>query len=147
MFKDFKDSLTGQKCVEKHQRIFGNQAPSYIIVKRQYSKFFQECASLSDEYRQGRAATAVSDKNIDAVQRMIENEKRKTYDDIEASLGFGSGRCRVKKILHDHLGVPKVCTRWVPHNLTESQKKARVEWSKEMLNNLSRVIRIMLPTS
>ena len=27
----------------------------------------------------------------------------------------------------------KICSRWIPHNLSIAQKKARVVWSKEML--------------
>ncbi|XP_018342136.1 PREDICTED: histone-lysine N-methyltransferase SETMAR-like [Trachymyrmex septentrionalis] len=27
-------------------------------------------------------------------------------------------------ILHDHLSVRKLCSRWIPHNLTEAQKQA-----------------------
>lgn len=80
IFYYFKDSLTRQKCVEILQRISGNQASSNGTVKRRYSEFYWKRVSLGDEYRQGRPATAVTDKNTDAVRRMIENENRTTYD-------------------------------------------------------------------
>ena len=35
----------------------------------------------------------------------------------------------MNKILHEHLAVKKICS----HNLKNSQKKARVNWCKEML--------------
>ena len=31
--------------------------------------------------------------------------------------------------------VKKICSRWIPHNLTIAQKKARVDWYKEILEN------------
>ncbi|KYN35096.1 hypothetical protein ALC56_10566 [Trachymyrmex septentrionalis] len=44
----------------------------------------------------------------------------------------------IHTILHDHLSVRKLCSRWIPHNLTEAQKQARVKWSKEMLKKFNR---------
>ena len=37
------------------------------------------------------------------------------------------------RILHDSLGVRKRCTRWVPHNLSEEQKRGRVDWCTRIL--------------
>ena len=41
-------------------------------------------------------------------------------------------------ILHEHLFVKKICSRWIPHNLTIAQKKVRVDWCKEMLKKYDR---------
>lgn len=98
------------------------------------SEFHRGHVLLSDEVRQGRPAAAVADKHINAVWLMIENENHTTYDSIQASLGIG--RSLVQEILHDHLSITKVCARWVPHNWTESQKRADVEGSEKMLKAL-----------
>ena len=37
------------------------------------------------------------------------------------------------RILHDCLGVRKRCARWVPHNLSEEQKRGSVNWCTHML--------------
>lgn len=42
----------------------------------------------------------------------------------------GSGSINIFQILHDHLAVKNVFARWVPHNLTKSQKDAMVRWCK-----------------
>ena len=39
---------------------------------------------------------------------------------------------RMYKILHEHLVVKKICSRWIPHNLTIAQKDSKVEWLKQM---------------
>lgn len=70
-------------------------------------------------------------KYIDVVRHMVEKENRAIYDDIQAFLGIGM--CEAEKIPHDHLGVTKVCTRWLPQNLTASEKRARVNVSEQML--------------
>ena len=36
-------------------------------------------------------------------------------------------------ILHDWLGVGKRCACWLPHNLSEEQKRGRVDWCTRML--------------
>ena len=32
----------------------------------------------------------------------------------------------------EHLAIKKICSRWIPRNLSIAQKKPRVGWSKEM---------------
>nr|XP_012227307.1 PREDICTED: uncharacterized protein LOC105675080 [Linepithema humile] len=67
---------------------------------------------------------------------MIEINNRCTYRTIQASLGIGM--TQIRTILHDHLAVRKLCARWIPHNLTQAQKKARVDWCKKMLKKFDR---------
>ncbi|KYQ57078.1 hypothetical protein ALC60_04066, partial [Trachymyrmex zeteki] len=43
--------------------------------------------------------------------------------------------------LHDHLAVKKVCSRWIPHNLTKSQKDAHVDWCKQVVRTHAKVYR------
>ena len=62
---------------------------------------------------------------------MVEADRRVTYQEIEATLGIHSPA--INKILHDHIGVRKLTSRWVPHLLKPEQKQARVEWCSQML--------------
>jgi len=65
-------------------------------------------------------------KNIDAVRELIKQDRHMTYHEIEASLDISM--TSIYKILHEYLAVKKICSRWIPHNLTIAQKKARVDW-------------------
>ena len=58
-------------------------------------------------------------------------DRHVTYREIGASLGIAS--TSIHSILHEHLAVKQICSRWIPHNLTIAQKKVRVDWCKEML--------------
>ena len=49
-------------------------------------------------------------------------------------------------ILHDHLSVRKLCSRWIPHNLTEVQKQAHVK-AKKCSRNSTKVGQIWSTTS
>ena len=63
--------------------------------------------------------------NVDAVSEMIERDWHIIYREIQASLGIDMKT--IHTILHDHLSVQKLCSRWIPHNLTEAQKQAHVK--------------------
>ena len=49
----------------------------------------------------------------------------------------------MNSILHGHLAVKNVWSRWIPHNLTVAQKEARVDWGKEILKNTIAVFQKM----
>ncbi|GBP59767.1 Mariner Mos1 transposase [Eumeta japonica] len=40
---------------------------------------------------------------------------------------------QIQSILHKHLDMCKLCSRWIPHNFTYAQKTDRVTWCKAML--------------
>ncbi|GBP06622.1 hypothetical protein EVAR_72570_1 [Eumeta japonica] len=76
---------------------------------------------LSDEFRDCRPPTAVINKNVNAVRRMIETDRNMTYNESRASLGLDVSQ--IQSILHKYLGMKKLCSRKIPHNLSEAQKQ------------------------
>ena len=52
-----------------------------------------------------------------------------TYREMSLGISFTS----IHSILNEHLAVKKICSRWIPQNLTNAQKKVRVDYCKEML--------------
>ena len=75
-------------------------------------------------------------ENIDAVRELIMQDRHVTYREMEASLGNSS--TSIHSILHEHLAVKKICSCWMPHNLTIPQNKARVDCCKKMLAKYDR---------
>ena len=73
----------------------------------------------------------VVSENIEAVHELIIQERQVTCRDIEASLGISS--TSIQSIFPEHMAVKMNCSRWFPQNLTNAQKKVRVDWCKEML--------------
>ncbi|GBP13711.1 hypothetical protein EVAR_7949_1 [Eumeta japonica] len=66
---------------------------------------------------------------------MIETDKRATYQQIQTNLGVGMSH--VHKIHHKHLAVRKLCLRWTPYTLTETQKLRSVNWCREMMQTFA----------
>lgn len=136
IFHNFRRGLTRRECADELNSLYGDQAPSLSTVKNWYNEFNRGRLSLSDELREGRPKSVVIPENIDAVRELIMQDRHVTYREIEACLGISS--TRIHSILHEHLAVKKICSRWIPHNLTIAQKKARVDWCKEMLKKYGR---------
>ncbi|GBP55534.1 hypothetical protein EVAR_36257_1 [Eumeta japonica] len=68
--------------------------------------------------------------------------------DFELAPGIGSRLCSslisfsrsptvVNKIIHEYLSVRKLCSRWIPHNLTEAQKFRLVDWCCDMMQRFA----------
>ena len=69
-------------------------------------------------------------------QKQIFQDRHMTYREIETTLGTSG--INIHSILHEHLTVKKICSHWIPHNLSIAQKKAHVDWSKKMLQEYDR---------
>ena len=115
---------------------FQDQAPSKRTVERWFLEFKRDRTSLQDEPRSGRPSTAVTPENIATVESLIKEDSRITYEQFAETLDIG--KVAINTILHGHLGVSKLAARWIPHNLTELQMEARVEWCKFMLKKFNR---------
>ena len=77
----------------------------------------------------------MTEENISAVESLIKEDQRRTYKDIEGTLEISSPS--VSTILHQHLRVRKISSRWVPHHLSDVLKCTRVEWCTEMLKRFN----------
>ena len=76
--------------------------------------------SVEDDTLPGKPKTSVTKANIAAVKIVVEQDARLSIKDIASCTGISEGS--VQTILKKHLDPRKVCSRWVPHLLTEEQK-------------------------
>ena len=54
-------------------------------------------------------------KTIDAVRQLMLQDRHVTYREIETTLGISG--TSIHSILHEHLTVKEIFSRWIPHNL------------------------------
>lgn len=128
---DYKFGLNECECRERLVSAFEDYAPSRATVFRWFAQFKRGIFSLNDDERNGRPATSVTEENVLAVKKIIKEDPKVTYKQIEEVVKISSPA--INEILHNRLGVRKLCSRWVPHSLTAEQKEARVTWCKDML--------------
>ena len=93
--------------------------------------------TFEDSTHPGRPITCVTKANIAAVKIVVEQDARLSVKDIASCTGISEGS--VETILKKHLDLRKGCTRWVPHLLTEEQKKQHLKCAQELLKTLKRL--------
>ena len=131
MFYDFMQGKSFQESSEILTRCFGDQAPSRSMVYKWFKEFQFGRRSLEDSDRHGRPISVTTDGNVNDVKTLIKENPRITEDEIKDTLNLSSGS--LDRILRCHLCVRKRCARWVPHQLTEEQKRGRIDWCLYML--------------
>ena len=76
--------------------------------------------------------TAITKTTITAIQDLVLTDPLLTIDEIAEDVSISHGSAQ--RILHDELGMRKLCSRWIPHLLSQSQKDERVETAQGLLN-------------
>ena len=86
--------------------------------------------TLEDDDRCGQMTMTVTPEDVPRVQSLIKKDQKMTYAEIQDIMKISSGN--LTRILHDCLGVRKRI-RWVSHNLSEEQRRGRVDLCTHML--------------
>ena len=100
---------------------------SYETVRRWRKKFHTGTKSVKDATKSERLVTATGKTNVSNVREIIENDGRYMIHDIAKAVGISL--LRVYLILKRILKVRKNSARWIPHLLTDEQK--RIQTAKQ----------------
>lgn len=113
------------------EKVYGSCKVSYETVRRWKKKFDTGVESVKDAGKSGRPVTATGKSNVSKVRDMIETDGRHTIRDIARAVGISLSRTHF--ILKRILKVRKISARWIPHLLTDYQKRGRVKMAKQLL--------------
>ncbi|CAH2009362.1 unnamed protein product [Acanthoscelides obtectus] len=122
IYYNFQRQLSQQECLAKLLSVFGNEAPHQSTISRWYGELKRGRVSLSDDPRVGAPKTAVTQENIDAVRKLIIEDRHVTFREIEASLKIL--KTSIQKNIHEELGVRKL-------------QAARVNWGQKTLDRFN----------
>jgi len=128
-------SLEKQLANNIHERlvsVYWDSAPSYATVTRWVAEFKCSQTSSEDDPRAGRLVDASSDDCCHAVETLVMGDRRLKVQEIAIETGIFYGS--VINILFQHLGLSRVCVRWVPRFLTPIQKSFHVKTISELLS-------------
>ena len=87
--------------------------------------------SIKNAPKSGRPKSASRKEIVSKIKESIEGDARFTVRDIARKVGISLST--VHLILKKHLKVREISARWVPHLLTDEQKRQRVKVAKKLL--------------
>ena len=124
-----KLSCSLKKLMTEISTAFGPSCVSYDTVRRWKKKFESGVESIKNASKSGRPKSASRKEIVSKIKEIIEGDARFTVRDIARKVGIST----VHLILKKHLKVRKISARWVPHLLTDEQKRQRVKVAKKLL--------------
>ena len=80
----------------------------------------------------GRPRTSTAEENVTIVREMVEEDCHLSC--LAISRVIDIEETSVRRILKQELGKKSLCSRWIPHILTDDNKRIRVTCCQEMLN-------------
>ncbi|GFV45543.1 putative mariner transposase [Trichonephila clavipes] len=104
-------------------------------VEKWFAKFKRGETSTEDDGRSGRPKEAVTDENIKKVHKIIFDNLKVKFIEIAETLNISKER--VGHIVNEYLDMRKLCSKWVPRELTIDPKQQRIDDSKQCLELLN----------
>ena len=123
-----KNTVQAQKWLEK---CYGDSAPSKTTICRWYAEFKRGRTDTEDAERSGRPNEVVTPETIKKIHQIIFENRKLKLREIADILKISCGS--VFAILHEHLSMRKLLSKWVPCLLMVDQKRQRVVDSERCL--------------
>ena len=107
--------------------VYKDSASSHRIVANWVAEFKNPEHGFEDAPRMGRPSTITTDENIGTVERIVMRNRQISICRVAEELAM------IHEIMNSHMGMKKVCTRWVPKLLTPIQRANGVDYCQELL--------------
>ena len=120
----FRLGHSASECRDLLQAALGDEAPSQSVVYDWFSHFQSSALSLDDDDHKGRPNLANVPTAVAATRRCLDKDRRITTRELARHVRVSDGS--IVSILHDHFGMRKLCTRWVPYQLTAKHRTTRL---------------------
>jgi histone-lysine N-methyltransferase SETMAR len=127
-----KEGVSAPIIHERLVKVYQDQSPSYRTVTRWAGEFARGRESIEDDPHPGRPIEVTNEKFCNAVEKLVMEDRRIKVREIAGEIGISTGS--VESILHEKLGLIKVCARWVPRMLSPVQRADRVAISRANLD-------------
>lgn len=109
------------------------ESPSLVTVHRIMREVKEGTrTSLEDAARSGPPITAAIDANVQQVTDLLKVDNRMSTRAISGIIGVAPST--VHAILHNRLHLKSLCSKWVPKELGDNQKQARMDSAKELID-------------
>lgn len=130
-----KNKIKCSNALEMLTVAFGESTLSKKNVYKWYKLFTEGREDVNDDARPGRPSTSTTDENVEAVKKIVMENRRITIREVAEDVGISVGSCHA--IFSDVLGMKRVAAKFVPKLLNFDQKNRRMSISQELLNDVN----------
>ena len=123
--------LNTTKISKELDNVYKNSAPSYRTIAKWATEFKDLERGFEDALRMDHPSTITAKENIEAVERIVMRDRQIPIRRVAYELAIP--KTTIHEIMNNHMGMKKVCTRWVPKLLTPIQCANRVNCCQEFL--------------
>nr|CAH7754411.1 unnamed protein product [Callosobruchus chinensis] len=116
------------------KKAYGDAALSKTRVYEWFSRFKNGEMSTGDQPRPGRPSTSRNDENIEIINALVREDRRRTIDQLCEMSGISWSS--VQRILSEDLHMRRVAAKFVPRLLTGEQKERRLQACLELQDQL-----------
>ena len=113
------------------QNVYKDSAPSYCTVAKWGAEFKGLEHAFEDAPRMGRPSTITADENVETVERIVMRNRQISIRRIAEELAIP--KTTIHEIINNHMGMKKICTRWVLKLLTSIQRANHVDCCQMLL--------------
>lgn len=128
---------TATETLQMIQEAYGEDALSRTQVFQWHQNFREGRDDVHDEQRAGRPSTSHTDTNVQKVRVVLNSDRRLSIRAIADEVRID--KMTVHNIIHNDLGMRKICAKLVPKHLTDDQKERRVAVASEILDRLQTI--------
>jgi transposase len=121
---------------------YGDSCLSQGRLYEWVQRFQNGSQNISDEHRKGRPVSVATETVKQQIEQRIHDYRWVTID--ETAIEFNVSHGSVYNIVHNDLGYRKVCSRWVPRQLSDDHKRARQTICQEHLDHSTREVEAFL---
>ena len=114
------------------KKVAGIKAAAYSTIQRWRQEFKTGKKGNNSDKPKQPLKRASNERNVAAVAKLVKEDPHVCIREISARLSLSYGT--VHRIIHNDLHLRKLAAKWVPHKLTEEQKKQRVHAARDLLN-------------
>ena len=134
-----------EKLMTEISTAFGPSCVSYDTVRWWKKKSESGVEAIKNAPKSVGPKSASHKEIVSKIKEIIEGDARFTVRDIARKVGISLST--VHLILKKHLNVRKISARWVPHLLTDEQKRQWLKWPKSCFKCFQNMTKSSLPMS
>jgi histone-lysine N-methyltransferase SETMAR len=120
-----RDGWKAADISKKISDVYGDQALSRSQVFKLVSRASEGYSAAVRLPGSGRPISATTEENVEKIDAMIREDRRISIRDIAEEISISLER--VNHTIRDTLGFKKCAAAWIPKDLTEAQRQARID--------------------